>query len=254
MHDLLDLVTIPEFLFFALIGFTAQLIDGSLGMAYGITANALLLSLGIFPAQASASIHIAEVATSGISGITHYGFGNVDIKLVKKLIVPGTIGAVAGAFMLVWLPVQIMKIAVCIYLAVMGGIILYKVFQRRPSEEQHPHRVIPLGLFGGFFDASGGGGWGTIVTSTLVAKGSVPRLAVGTVNLAEFFVALSSSMIFIAALPTINWSIALGLALGGAVAAPISAYFAHIIPARTFMVLIGFTIILLSAYTIISVF
>ena len=253
MHDLIDFIFTPEFFFFALIGFTAQLIDGSLGMAYGISANALLLSLGIVPAQASASIHIAEVATSGISGATHYGFGNVDMKLVKKLVIPGVIGAAAGALVLVWLPVQIMKIAVCLYLAVMGSIILHKVFQKNKPAETHHHKVIPLGLFGGFFDASGGGGWGTIVTSTLVAKGSVPRLAVGTVNMAEFFVALSSSLVFIATLPMINWNIALGLALGGAIAAPFSAYLAHLIPAKTFMFLIGCAIILLSAYTIFQV-
>lgn len=253
MHDLFDLIIAPEFFFFVLIGFAAQLIDGSLGMAYGISANALLLSLAVSPAQASASIHIAEVATSGISGITHYGFGNVDTKLTKKLIIPGVIGAAAGALVLVWLPVQIMKIAVCIYLALMGGIILYKVFQENKPNEMHHHRVVPLGLLGGFFDASGGGGWGTIVTSALVARGSVPRLAVGTANLAEFFVALSSSLVFIASLSMINWSIALGLALGGVVAAPLSAYFTHLIPTRTFMLLIGSAIILLSAYTLFQV-
>lgn len=254
MDIFFDLILTQEFFFFALIGFAAQLIDGSLGMAYGISANALLLSLGIVPAQASASIHIAEVATSGVSGITHYGFGNVDTKLAKRLIIPGVIGAAAGALVLVWLPVQIMKIAVCLYLAVMGTIILFKVFQNKQPEKSHRHRVVPLGLFGGFFDASGGGGWGTIVTSTLVAKGSVPRLAVGTVNMAEFFVALSSSFVFIASLPIINWTIALGLALGGAIAAPLSAYFAHLVPARTFMLLIGCTIILLSIYTISQIF
>lgn len=253
MQDFIALLVSQEFIFFALVGFSAQLVDGSLGMAYGISANALLLSLGVVPAQASASIHIAEVATSGISGITHYGFGNVDTKLAKRLIIPGVIGAAAGALVLVWLPVQIMKIAVCLYLAVMGSIILYKVFNKRQPEKIH-HRMVPLGLFGGFFDASGGGGWGTIVTSTLVARGSVPRLAVGTVNIAEFFVALSSSLVFIASLPMINWNITLALALGGVIAAPFSAYFAYLIPARTFMFLIGCTIILLSAYTIFQVF
>lgn len=249
MYDFFDLFLTQEFLFFAMVGFTAQFIDGSLGMAYGISANTFLLSLGITPVQASASIHIAEVATSGISGISHYGFGNVDMKLVKRLIVPGVVGAILGALILIWLPVTIMKVLVSIYLLLMGGAILYKAWRKKHVKEAH-HHVIPLGFFGGFFDAAGGGGWGTIVASTLVAKGSIPRLAVGTVNMAEFFVALASALIFVTSLPAINWTITLGLAVGGACSAPFAAWFAKKIPASPFMILIGITIILLSVYTI----
>ncbi|MDR8393628.1 sulfite exporter TauE/SafE family protein [Aliifodinibius sp. S!AR15-10] len=245
----LESIFTEEVLLFILIGFIAQLIDGTLGMAYGISTNTFLISIGISPVQASASIHIAEVATTFVSGISHYGFGNVDIELVKKLILPGMIGAMIGALVLVWLPMQIMKTAVGMYLLVMGGYILYKAIRKSPEKKVY-HHTIPLGFFGGFFDSSGGGGWGTIVASTLVAKGSIPRLAVGTVNFAEFFIALTSSLTFVLSISMINWRIILGLALGGALAAPFSAYFARHIPARAFSVLIGITIMLLSGYTL----
>lgn len=252
MADVLDFLLTREFLLFALIGFIAQFIDGSLGMAYGVSANTLLLSLGITPVQASASIHIAEVATSGVSGLAHYGFGNVDMKLVKQLIIPGVIGAVVGASVLIWLPISLMKIAISLYLVAMGGMILFKAWRKTHSKRIH-HHMTPLGFFGGFFDAAGGGGWGTIVASTLVAKGSIPRLAVGTVNMAEFFVALASSAVFIASVPVLNWTIVLGLALGGVIAAPFAALFAHRIPAGPFMIMIGIAIILLSAFTMYQV-
>lgn len=253
MQDLFDIIYTQEFLLFALVGFIAQFIDGTLGMAYGLSANTFLLSLGVTPVQASASIHIAEVATSGVSGLSHYGFGNVDVELVKRLIAPGIVGAVIGAFTLIWLPVILMKVLVSFYLLVMGGIILYKAW-RQVHIKHVRHNVVPLGFFGGFFDAAGGGGWGTIVASTLVAKGSVPRLAVGTVNMAEFFIAIASSLVFVLSLSTLNWTIVLGLAFGGVCSAPFAAWFAKKIPALPFMILIGITIIVLSAYTAFKVF
>lgn len=246
MQALFDFLQSEQLLFFILVGFTAQFIDGSLGMAYGISANTLLLSLGISPVQASASIHIAEVFTTGISGISHYGFGNVDPVLIKKLILPGIIGAVFGALVLTWLPVKAIRLLVSLYLLVMGGLVLLKANQRNKTEQPVYHRVLPLGLMGGFFDAAGGGGWGTIVASTLVAKGSIPRLTVGTVNAAEFFVALASSLTFIFSVVTLEWKIVLGLAVGGAIAAPFAAYFTTKIPPKLFMILIGILIILLS--------
>lgn len=247
-----DFMFTHELLFFILIGFIAQFIDGSLGMAYGISANTLLLSLGISPVQASASIHIAELFTTSVSGFFHYGFGNVDMGLVKKLIIPGMVGATAGALFLVWLPVDIMKMLVGFYLLIMGSTILYKAY-RNVIAENVRHHVVPLGFFGGFLDAAGGGGWGTIVASTLVAKGSIPRLAIGTVNAAEFFVAMTSSLVFIVSIISLNWTIVLGLALGGALSAPFAAYFAKRVPARIFMVMIGIAIMLLSTYTILQV-
>lgn len=253
MQEFFDIIYTQEFLLFALVGFIAQFIDGTLGMAYGLSANTFLLSLGVTPVQASASIHIAEVATSGVSGLAHYGFGNVDVELVKRLILPGIIGAVIGALTLIWLPVMLMKVLVSFYLLVMGGIILYKAW-RQVHIKQIRHNVVPLGFFGGFFDAAGGGGWGTIVASTLVAKGSVPRLAVGTVNMAEFFIAIASSLVFVLSLSTLNWTIVLGLAFGGVSSAPFAAWFAKKIPALPFMIMIGITIIALSAYTALKAF
>ena len=252
MPEFIEFVYSQEFLFFVLVGLAAQVIDGTLGMAYGISANTLLISMGITPVQASASIHIAEVATTGISGISHYGFGNVDVELVKKLIIPGIIGAITGTLLLVWLPMDLIKVGVALYLLFMGLTILLKSRRIKTTKKRH-HNVTPLGFWGGLLDAAGGGGWGTIVASTLVAKGSVPRLAVGTVNLAEFFVALASSLVFIISLPMINWRIALGLALGGAIAAPFAAYFAKNIPAKPFMILIGCAIVLMSAYSVYQV-
>lgn len=244
-----DPAAINDLLLFVLIGAVAQFIDGTVGMAYGISTNSFLISLGIPPVQSSASIHIAEVATSFISGATHYGFGNVDIKLVRKLIAPGIAGAIAGALFLVWLPLQLMKTLVVIYLVGMGIVILYKTFRKKVTQGVR-HNTILLGLFGGFFDAAGGGGWGTIVASTLVARGSIPRLAVGTVNVAEFFVSLASSLIFVLTITNIDWNIVLGLGLGGALSAPLSAYFAKKMPARLLMILIGVTVILLGTYTL----
>jgi uncharacterized membrane protein YfcA len=252
MDIIFDFLLSEQFLFFVLVGFVAQFIDGSMGMAYGISANSLLLSLGVSPIQSSASIHIAEVFTTGISGLSHYGFGNVDLSLVKRLIIPGVIGAICGAWLLTKLPVDMIKTFVSIYLLIMGSVILIKAYSNKDQPKKVTHRIVPLGLMGGFFDAAGGGGWGPIVASTLVSKGSIPRLAVGTVNAAEFFIALASSLTFILTIVTIKWDIVAGLAIGGAIAAPFAAYFSSKIPSKLFMVLIGLIIILLSIRNLIN--
>lgn len=252
MPFLPDFLFTEELIFFILIGFAAQFVDGFLGMAYGISANTLLIGMGISPVQASASIHIAELFTTSVSGFSHYGFGNVDIPLVKKLILPGVIGATTGAIVLVWMPLDIMKVLVACYLLVMGGTILYKAYKNHIAEQVR-HHVVPLGFLGGFLDAAGGGGWGTIVASSLVAKGSIPRLAIGTVNAAEFFIAFASSLVFIVSINTLNWTIVVGLALGGALSAPLAAYFARHMPAKRFMVVIGIVIMILSSYIIFQV-
>lgn len=247
MNVLFDFLLSDPFLFFVLAGFVAQFIDGSMGMAYGVSANSLLLTFGISPVQSSASIHIAEVFTAGISGISHYGFGNVDTLLFKRLILPGIIGAICGALVLTYLPAAVIKTFVSLYLIGMGVVIMIKAYQKSRQDRFVHHSIIPLGLLGGFFDAAGGGGWGPIVASTLVSKGSIPRFAVGTVNAAEFFVALASSLTFILSVVTLQWKIVLGLALGGALAAPFAAYFASKIPTKLFMILIGLIIIVLSS-------
>src|SRR3990172_3168054 len=190
-------------LLYVLVGFVAQMIDGALGMAYGVSSNTFLLSLGIPPAAASASVHMAEVVTTGISGISHWRLGNVDWKLVRRLLVPGVIGGVVGAYVLTSIDGNIIKPYIAAYLLVMGGVIIYKAITmtaHHDLDEYHGPRVSLLGLAGGFFDAVGGGGWGPVVTSTLVAHGKHPRRTIGSVNFTEFFVTFSESVLFVIAL------------------------------------------------------
>ncbi|HEY0592120.1 MAG TPA: sulfite exporter TauE/SafE family protein [Thermoanaerobaculia bacterium] len=239
------------FLLFVLVGFLAQMIDGILGMAYGVSATSFLLSLGIAPAVASASVHAAEIVTTGFSGLSHWRFGNVDRTVVRRLLIPGVIGSIAGAYLLVSLEGEALKPWIAGYLLVMGVVILSKAITYRRSEgvEKH-HHLVPLGLAGGFFDAIGGGGWGPIVTGTLVARGNSPRYTVGSVNLAEFFVTAAASATFIATIGLSYWEAIAGLAAGGAVAAPLAAWTTSRVPARPLLVLVGITVVTLSVRTI----
>jgi uncharacterized membrane protein YfcA len=239
---------------FILVGFVAQMIDGALGMAYGVSSNTFLLGLGIPPAAASASVHMAEVVTTGISGFSHWKLGNVDWKLVRRLLVPGVIGGVAGAYILTTIDGNIIKPYIAAYLLVMGGVIIYKALTMRGQhklDEYHGPRVSLLGLVGGFCDAIGGGGWGPVVTSTLVAHGKHPRMTIGSVNFTEFFVTFFESVLFVIALSFGEyWRIILGLLIGGAIAAPIAARLSQKIPVKTLMIVVGILIILLSLRTI----
>jgi uncharacterized protein len=241
-------------LVFVLVGFVAQMIDGALGMAYGVSSNTFLLSLGIPPAAASASVHMAEVVTTGISGFSHWRLGNVDWKLVRRLLLPGVIGGVVGAYVLTTIDGGIIKPYIAAYLLVMGGVIIYKAFTMKPRhemDENHSPRVSLLGLVGGFCDAIGGGGWGPVVTSTLVANGKHPRMTIGSVNFTEFFVTFFQSILFVIALNFGEyWRIILGLLIGGAIAAPIAAKLSQKIPIKTLMIVVGILIITLSLRTI----
>ncbi|HLO33132.1 MAG TPA: sulfite exporter TauE/SafE family protein [Anaerolineales bacterium] len=244
----------PHILIYVLVGFIAQMIDGALGMAYGVSSNTFLLSLGIPPAAASASVHMAEVVTTGISGFSHWKLGNVDWKLVRRLLLPGVIGGVIGAYLLTAINGDVIKPYIAAYLLFMGGVIIYKAFTMKSEhkiDDYHGPRVSVLGLLGGFCDAIGGGGWGPVVTSTLVAHGKHPRMTIGSVNFSEFFVTLSESITFVLALSFGQyWQIILGLLIGGAVAAPIAALLAQKLPIKTLMVVVGILIILLSIRTI----
>ena len=236
--------------FFILVGFLAQMIDGALGMAYGVSSTSLLLTMGISPAAASASVHAAELLTTGVSGIFHLKFGNVDKAVLKKLLIPGVIGGGLGAYVLSEISSTVIKPLVAVYLIIMGGIILWKAFRKiEPGEAKT--RLIPLGLVGGFFDAIGGGGWGPIVTTTLVARGKEPRFAVGSVNLAEFFVTLSESFVFILTIGLVHWKIIVGLMIGGVLAAPLAAFVCSRIPRRPLMCMVGSLIIAVSLRTLI---
>jgi len=236
--------------FFIFVGFIAQMIDGALGMAYGVSSTSLLLAIGIPPAQASASVHAAELVTTAVSGAFHLKFGNVDKKVLRRLLIPGVIGGAIGAYVLTEIPSTIIKPIVAGYLIIMGGIILWKAF-RQVAPRELKTKLVPLGLVGGFFDAIGGGGWGPVVTTTLVARGKEPRFVVGSVNLAEFFVTLSESFVFILTIGLIHWKIIVGLMIGGVLAAPLAAYVCSRIPRRPMMCMVGALIIITSLRTLI---
>lgn len=235
---------------FILLGFVAQMIDGALGMAYGVSSNTFLLSVGVPPAAASASVHMAEVIITGVSGAFHWRLGNIDWTLVKRLVIPGVIGGVIGAYLLTAIPGEFIKPFVSAYLVVMGTVIIIKAI-RRITEQKAQRHLGFLGLVGGFFDAVGGGGWGPIVTTTLVARGKEPRYAIGSVNFSEFFVTLFESITFVLTLQFASyWKIILGLLIGGVIAAPLAALVAKRVPARVLMLLVGTLIVLLSLRTI----
>lgn len=241
-------------LLYVLVGFVAQMIDGALGMAYGVSSNTFLLSLGIPPAAASASVHMAEVVTTGISGYSHWRLGNVDWKLVRRLLIPGVVGGIAGAYILTSIDGNIIKPWIAAYLLFMGGLIIYKAYTitpRKKPDEYHGPKVSLLGVLGGFCDAIGGGGWGPVVTSTLVARGKFPRTTIGSVNFSEFFVTFAQSVVFVFTLNFSEyWQIILGLLVGGGIAAPLAARMAKELPVKTLMIMVGVLIIILSIRTI----
>jgi uncharacterized membrane protein YfcA len=241
-----------EILYYIAGGFIAQMIDGALGMAYGVTATTFLLSVGITPAAASASVHASEVFTSGVSGYMHLKFGNVNSKLFKTLVIPGIIGAILGAYVLSSLEEYstYIKPIVSIYTLFLGVIIIRKAMIKR-MEKRQLKRVGVLALFGGYLDSIGGGGWGPIVSSTLIASGRHPKYTIGSVNLTEFFVSLASSITFFTVIGLGYWQVIIGLILGGVVAAPIAARLANKLPVKSMMILVGMVIIIVSLRQII---
>lgn len=234
---------------FIIVGFVAQMIDGALGMAYGVSSTTFLLSIGIAPATASASVHLAEVFTTAVSGLSHLRLGNVDKTLFEKLLIPGVIGGVLGAYILTSVPGKVIKPFVAVYLLIMGLIILLRALKKVPEREVRT-RLVPLGLVGGFFDAVGGGGWGPIVTSSLVARGNNPRFTIGSVNLAEFFVTLFEVITFVLTIGLVSWQVIVGLMIGGVLAAPLAAYVCKKLPTRALMIVVGTLIMLLSIRTV----
>lgn len=242
---------IGQIIIFTVVGFIAQIIDGTLGMAYGVIAMTFLLGFGIPPAVASAAVHAAEIFTTGVSSVSHYRFGNVEKYLIKKLVVPGVIGAVLGAYILTAIPGEKIRPMVAIYLLIMGGVILSRAF-RKVSTKQVRSYVAPLGLSGGFLDAIGGGGWGPVVASTLVARGNDPRFSIGSTNFAEFFVALSASMTFLLTIGLGYWEPIIGLAIGGAIAAPLAAFMCTRVRPQLLMAGVGLIIVMLSVRTMVT--
>lgn len=232
-------------------GFVAQLIDGCLSMAYGVTANTVLMSVGIPPAAASASVHASEIFTSGVSGLMHLRFGNVNNKLFKTLLIPGVVGAILGAYVLSSLADYLfwLKPIVAAYTAFLGVLIIRKVI-RKNKKRKPLKRVGWLATAGGFLDSVGGGGWGPIVASTLIARGRHPMYTVGSVCVAEFFVSLASSITFITLIGIGHWQLIAGLVLGGVIAAPIAAYFSSRVPVKTLMLVVGIAVIIISLRTL----
>lgn len=251
---------LPLFLV-ALAGFAAQLVDGSLGMGYGLTSSTLLIAIGLTPALASASVHLAEIGTSAVSGFSHAKLGNVDKKVLSRIAIPGGIGAFLGATVLAGLSTQAARPWASALLFVLGWYVFIRFLINRTVQlrKGRPGRrlLIPLGLVGGFVDATGGGGWGPVTTPALLATGRMaPARVVGTMNAAEFIVAVSASAGFLVGLgwAAIDLEVLLPLLIGGMLAAPIAAWVAHRLPMRVMGVAVGGMIIFTNSITLTSAF
>ena len=231
------------------VGFAAQLVDGALGMAFGVISNTLLVGvMGVPPALASQRVHVVECFTTATSGISHLLHGNVDKKLFFRLLIPGVIGGVLGAYVLSNLDAGVVKPFVLLYLSAIGIYLLVRgIFW--PPKIREARFIAPLGLFGGFLDAAGGGGWGPVVTSNLLIQGADPRKVVGTVNTVEFFLTLTVSAAFIYHLGFADLAGAtLGLLIGGLLAAPLGAWAAKHFNPKTMLILVGVVLTATSAY------
>jgi uncharacterized protein len=240
---------------FIAVGFIAQLIDGAIGMAFGVITNTMLVSImGIAPAQASARVHLVEMFTTAASGISHVYHRNVDWKLFARLAVPGMIGGIMGAYVLSSVDASVAKPFVMTYLTCIGFYLLYRAWGYNHVHRE-PKIISPLGLVGGFLDAAGGGGWGPVVTSNLLLQGSSPRTTIGTVNTSEFFLTVAVSATFISKIGFEAFSSAtLGLLLGGLVAAPIAAVITKRIRPQRLMLMVGIVLTTTSLFSLYKTF
>lgn len=247
--DLLASFNLAELLPFIGVGFAAQIVDGALGMAFGVISSTMLVGvLGVPPALASQRVHIVECFTTATSGISHLIHGNIDKSLFFRLLLPGMAGGILGAYVLSTLDASLVKPWVLIYLAVIGVYLLARGLLYPPKIKEARH-VAPLGLFGGFLDAAGGGGWGPVVTSNLLIQGADPRKVVGTVNSVEFFLTLTVSATFIWHLGIADLAGAtLGLLIGGIIAAPLGAYAAKRASPKVMLILVGAVLTATSLY------
>ena len=236
----------PSLVLIAIAGFFAQFVDGSLGMGYGLTSSTLLIAVGLSPALASASVHLAELGTTAVSGIAHQRFGNVDWPTVRRIALPGAVGAFAGATFLSTISTAAAKPIAGGILFVLGVYVLLRFLvgraPRRKPGTPGLRMLLPLGVVGGFVDATGGGGWGPVTTPTLLADGRLaPNRVIGTVNASEFLVALAASIGFLIGLGTagIDFGIVLALLAGGVIAAPLAAWVVRHLNARILGVVVG---------------
>ncbi|WP_138479034.1 sulfite exporter TauE/SafE family protein [Dyadobacter bucti] len=240
-----------DFALYLLVGLAAQLVDGALGMAYGVTSTSFLLSLGVTPAISSASVHVAEMFTTGASAISHFRFKNINKKLFKSLLIPGVLGAVTGAYLLSdVIDGDFIKPYIAFYMLVLGLIIIRKAIQKSFVKNK-TKRIGVLAATGGFLDSIGGGGWGPIVTSTLLGQGRDPRYTIGSVNAAEFVVTFASGLTFLIFHGVNSWQVVLGLIIGGVIAAPFGAMVVGKIKRKPLMLIVGILVIGLSLRTII---
>src|SRR3989344_1892563 len=247
----------PDFWLFAAVGFAAQLVDGALGMAYGVISTTVLLSFGVSPANASANVHAARVVTGAASGASHIVYRNVDWKLLGLLAGGGVLGGVLGAYVLTAVPGEAVKPYVVGWLFLMGLVILYRAWRQARPKVFSWRSPFPLGLVGGFFDAIGGGGRGAGGTSSLMGAGADPRKAIGTTNTAEVFVAAATSAAFLGSLLSghweteglrdLLWSLA-GLIAGGVVAAPVAGWMTKVLPLRLLTWIVGFVVTALAVW------
>jgi len=244
----IDLATLVPFI---AVGFAAQLVDGALGMAFGVISNTMLVAvLGIPPALASQRVHLVECFTTATSGISHLAHGNIDKRLFFSLLIPGIVGGVLGAYVLTSLDASVVKPFVLVYLTAVGVWLLVRGLLYPPKVKQ-VKLIAPLGLVGGFLDAAGGGGWGPVVTSNLLIQGGDPRRVVGTVSAVEFFLTVTVSIAFIASVGLAQVAGGtIGLLIGGVLAAPIGAFAAKRIPVKPMLILVGVVLTLTSAFGI----
>ena len=243
-----------EFVLLLAIGFVAQLVDGTLGMAYGVMSNAALLTMGLPPAHASALVHTAEVFTTGASAASHLYHRNVDWRMVARLGVTGVLGAILGAWILSNIEIGAARRLVYGYLLLMGLYILWQSTRIALTPRTPAGWLAPLGLLAGFLDASGGGGWGPVTTSTLIGSGHPPRQTVGSVNTTEFFVTVAAAATFFAELGASPLQHLIPLVLGGVLAAPIGGWAVKHVPARALMIAVGLLIVMLSIFQLLRAF
>lgn len=239
-----------EFLVFFAIGVFAQLVDGTLGMGYGATSTSFLLAYGVPPVVSSTAVHVSEMFTTGASALSHHRFGNINKKLVKHLLIPGVLGSIVGAYLLSdVINGDIIKPFIAVYMIVLAVIIIKKALKKSIIKKK-TKKLGVLAVFGGFMDSVGGGGWGPIVTSTLLGRGRNPRYTIGSVNAAEFAISFASGITFMLFGGIHGWQVIIGLILGGVISAPLAAYLVNKIKRKPMMVAVGVLIILLSLKTL----
>jgi len=235
---------------FFLIGAFAQLVDGALGMGYGATSTSFLLAYGVSPVLSSTAVHVSEMFTTGASALSHHRFGNINKKLVKHLLIPGVLGSITGAYLLSdVIDGDIIKPFIAVYMIILAVVIIRKAL-RKSVVKKKTKKLGVLAVFGGFMDSVGGGGWGPIVTSTLLGRGRNPKYTIGSVNAAEFAISFASGITFMLFGGIHGWQIIIGLILGGVISAPIAAYLVNRIKRKPMMVAVGVLIIILSLKTL----